>query len=160
MLSYFFNSFIYLVGVHSLIFTYIPLVKNNSNDILFNGIVLYSKIQHFFEKLYNNIKNKIYVLNINNSKNYFFVKNNNIINIFYTDINGLNFNNNNFLVYKDTVKNNENYVINHVFYFEHPNHFIYECCQFKFISVNIILDGNKTYNLKLSGNANNYFVIK
>ncbi len=159
MLSYFFNSFIYLVGVHSIIFTYIPLFTNNNLDILYNGIILYSKIQHFFGKIYNNIKSKLCVLNIINYKNYFFVKNDNILNIFYDDITGLRFINNNFLLYRDTVINNNIYINNHVFYFDFPIHFIYDCCKFKFISINITLDDNKSYNLKLSDDTNNFFIV-
>jgi len=162
MLSYFFNSFnsfIYLVGLHSIIFTYIPLFTNNNIDILYNGIILYSKIQHFFGKTYNNIKSKLCVLNIINYKNYFFVKNDNILNILYDDIYGLRFINNNFLLYRDTVINNNIYINNYVFYFDFPIHFIYDCCKFKFISINITLDDNKSYNLKLSDDTNNFFIV-
>ena len=138
------NSIVYLVGIHSIIFTYIPSFTNNV-DILYNGIILYSNIKHFLENKYLYIKKKLYIFNIIDCKKYLFIEKNMIFNIFYKDIKSLLFINNNFLVYKDTIIGDVNYINNYVFYFEHPEHFIYEYCTFKFISINITLNGDKKY---------------
>ena len=156
--SYLFNSIVYLVGIHSIIFTYIPSFTNNV-DILYNGIILYSNIKHFLENKYLYIKKKLYIFNIIDCKKYLFIEKNMIFNIFYKDIKSLLFINNNFLVYKDTIIGDVNYINNYVFYFEHPEHFIYEYCTFKFISINITLNGDKKYNLKLTDDTNNYFIV-
>ena len=135
--------------------------ENNEliTHLSYEGIKIYSKLQLYFTKKYDIIKNNLILWNIIKKKNnikYQVIKNNYTCEVFLKDLYILNCNYCNYIdyiIYTDQTSP----ISNISFYFNIPNDFIYTKCNYKFISVNLNISGT-CYDIKLHSENENYFI--
>ena len=148
---------IYGIGFNICVLCFIQENNELVMHLSYESIKIYSRLQLYFKKKYDNVKNKLILWNIikKNIMKYQIIKNNNICDVFLKDLHNYNYNLNyiDYIVYTDQTTS----ISNKIFYFNIPNDFYYTKCNYNFISVNLNISNNY-YNIKLHSENENYFI--